>query len=967
MDYRKRLTVGWARRDTLAVIVITVTVAFLVGAAILGIALGTQTTDIAAQFEPTYAVTENPEADTEAVPLVLAETVIGERTYTVVGLPEESQSLELRDQTVTLPAPEPEVLASAEVTPQLRSRAELPINSRPPHPLFSDRWLVTDVQTAQSFSEVQTIGLDPSPSPNAAPLVGALQFFIEGSEELVGVLRVSALAAAVLVTITVYSVIQITIRERRQDIGVLRATGASPRVIVAIFAGRALLMTALGTALGYAIGLILVRSVINAATFLGVTTTLGARITPSAVELLAPAFAAFLIVGMLAGALAGWRTVRVDPGNLAQNGKESRFVSLNTTFIDWRTLVPATATLTVFMCFFFVLAGVVGAVGPLANTGQQTITEPGTPNPVASDVPVSYARALQNQGAAVSPEIILFELHAGNAILTRGVNFTAYREFTGLKLDEGQFPGEEHEALIGNDLAQSSEIAVGDTLVLGGSTTPAVSRVDITGRYEGKGIEDDQLLVSLSTARTLTNVQSDAVNLVRTRGLPTTEATQSTIIVTDAAPARSDGTRGVQLTFRNPGFQDATRSLTVELGEQTQTIAVSVPSQQSRESFIGFERVKRTQPRLRAGSFETKLRFGASQFDGVETSDGTRLSVSVPETVPVGSEPVVRITQSGEPQPNAIIRYGNGSVETNDEGVARVPFGRIGNVTLSVQANGTQIQQRVQVRENESRPVGITASVDPTQPSIFTRPTAMITLSNRWAFERNETVRVTAPGVDRQQSVRLAPGGEEQLTVQLPQRPAGEYRVTAEVNKQSENVTYRVQGDERLGAALAQSGRYTAGGGITQAIQVVFSNIEVLIAAIIFLLVIMTLGSSTAAFTRAIQTTKQEIGIYRATGASPISIILQVAGDAMKLGVVATSGGILLAMVFIEALLSLGALRAFGIVLSPQYTVSTIVIAGSAGLALAVVSAVVASSVLVRGPPANLFKTRTNTRTEESR
>lgn len=57
MGYRRALLFRWSRRDRLAVLVVAVSVAFLVGTTLVVLAAGTQTAGIAAEFDSTGQVT----------------------------------------------------------------------------------------------------------------------------------------------------------------------------------------------------------------------------------------------------------------------------------------------------------------------------------------------------------------------------------------------------------------------------------------------------------------------------------------------------------------------------------------------------------------------------------------------------------------------------------------------------------------------------------------------------------------------------------------------------------------------------------------------------------------------------------------------------------------------------------------------------------------------------------------------
>ncbi|WP_331457028.1 FtsX-like permease family protein, partial [Haloferax profundi] len=115
---------------------------------------------------------------------------------------------------------------------------------------------------------------------------------------------------------TIYSVVRITIRERRPDIAVLRSTGATPIQIISLYTLRAVVISGVGLALGYSVGVILVRAVLNAAIYAGLPTSLSLGITPPLVELLGIATGVLLGAGVLAGVTASYPEATTSPEHL---------------------------------------------------------------------------------------------------------------------------------------------------------------------------------------------------------------------------------------------------------------------------------------------------------------------------------------------------------------------------------------------------------------------------------------------------------------------------------------------------------------------------------------------------------------------------------------------------------------------------------------------------------------------------
>lgn len=973
MGYRRALSFGWARRDTLAVIVIALSVSFLVGATVLGVALGTQTTEIAAQFETPYTVASgdasSADGSGQVVRLTLSETTLNGDQVTVVGVPQNTPDITVQGRTIAFPPPSSGVLAAASYRGE-RSQTTVGegdetviVESRSSHPVLPNLWYITTPETAERFESPTVVTIRETDRRPSTPLVGALEFFVDGADELVRLLRLATIAAGVLVAVTIYSVVQMTIRERRPDIAVLRSTGASPSQILRLFALRALTLTTVGTAVGYGFGLILVRGVVNVAVYQGLPTTLSATVSDTAIDVLVPAVVFFLVVGALSGLLAGYRNTTRDPEALTSVGRTAttdmgRLSQLTEMrVVEWDALVPTTATLTVFMCALLLLTAVAGAVGPLADTNGQTITEPDAPNPIASDVPLAYVDILRSQGATASPEILLFEVYEGQPIVARGVNFTAYSQLSSVDMVRGSPPRTEFEAVIGQDLAQSTGLSPGETIVVGGSTEASVMRLELTGTFAGTGIQDDQLLVSLDAAQEMAH-SDDSVDFIRVDNVDTDTSGTSTIVITDARAVRKENRTGVSVHATNLGLSETSRDIEVRFGERVRQTTVTLDSRRSTRAFVPFEDLSPGTYRLIAGDVQKNVTITQAGPSAIEFG-GSSLSIEAPQTAPLNSTPRIRVVRGDQPVANATVRVGDGAVQTNSGGYARVRLASDGNVTVVAETGTRQTSTNIRVSTDAPRVPVANAVVSPDSPSIFTRPQATISVWNPWQQPVNTTLTVTSPELRREQTLSLNPGERMQTSHRLPRLPAGTYTVAASTASGAQTTaTYTVRGDARLGAALAQSGRYSGGGGITQAIQVAFGNIEVLVIAILSLLAVMTVGSTTAAFMRSVHTTRREIGIRRATGADPWSVLSDVFLDTLKVGGTATMVAMSLAFVVVQALLAVGELRVFGLVLNPVVTPQLVAGAFVCGLVLSVVSATLATVAVIRRDPSSLLRDR---------
>lgn len=980
MGYRQALALRWSRRDRLAVLVIAVTIAFLTGVTLLGLAMAGQTTAIAADFdspgtvEPFDSVAE-AEAAAGTGEYVLPVTTVsldGERR-TVVGIPTPPPEVSARGQTVTFPAGRDGVLAATTQQQTVRASVETAAGTqqitfapRPPGALVPDGWYVTTATTVETLGPTSAFVLAPdspgfAPSGEAVPLLSVLAFFVLGTRQLVDLLLLTSLAGGVLVAVTTFSVTRVVVEDRRETISVVRSTGASPLSVYAIFGVRALLLTGIGVAFGYALGLVLVRSVVNAAVFAGAPTSLSISVTTEAVRLLAPTSAFVALLGGAAGVVAARPAVRPPPATVTRpsTAVPARGGSLGAvrrrlrpTLLDWDALVPSTATLSVFVLFVLLIAASGGALASLTPDDQQTITEADAAHPIESKVPVSYAETLQQQGVAASPEILLFEVSRGEPFLVRGVDYQSYAAVSDSRIVRGRPPQTADEAVVGADLARTLNVDVGDTLTLGGSTRPAFTRVEIVGVFAATGVEDDQLLVSLETGERLSANREGEVNFIRTEPIDTGADAGPTLSVLGAAADPTDQGTELRLVVQNYGLAPLDETVSVRFGDDTRQLDLDLRPGQTRGVTLAF-------PPRESGEYELRVAgYTQSVAVGTAGSGENALSVDLPTSVPPGSQPQATVTRGGRPVADATVSIDGreGTWTTNGDGVVRVPFPEAGSYTVVAARGDATARTDVRAVDGAERRLTASVAVRPQTPSIATRPTAVATLKNPWEQPVTQTVTLVQGPNAAERELTLQPGATAEHRLRLPPRAAGSYTVTLLQNGQNTAAAqFEVQGDERLAAALASSGRRSSGGGIAQAITVVFGNIRVLVAAMVALVGLMTVGATTASFARSIHAARDEVGVRRAVGASPGGIYRLVLGDVLRVGGVSAVLAVGVASALVWLLLSLGELRLFGVVLRPTFSPTLLLAAGGCALGLALLSAVVAAFSLVSASPATLL------------
>ena len=734
MGYRRSILVRWSHRDKLAILVIAVTVAFLTGTTIVLTAAGNQTTAIANDYGSDgtatyYDSVENAQAQASSSALVLPVAKVtssnGSEQY-VIGIPPD-EAQKFRKQTgIGIPNPPAKGVSVGSTSGDTgRTRRLSGANQSFTVPLTIDggvnsgsvipsTWYRTSPATIERLGVTGAFVIQPSSTDSAAvpttgvPLGAALAFFIAGTRQLLSVIALLALGGAVLVGVIVHSITRMTVRDRIQAIQLIRSTGGTPSVVRRLFAMRALLMTVVGIGGGYAFGVIATSAAVNVAVASGFPVSLSVRVTPHVATLLLIGYGGLALTGLIAGVGAAWPASRRSPAAVRSqrsHGRKSADSSTifskygSLTLLDWRALLPSTATLVVFATVVLIGASVAGVLTPLMNTGGTTITEPGAIHPVASKVPSSYAATLQKKGIVASPEILLFSVHDGKALVVRGVEFSSFASVSDATLIKGRNPRTSNEALVGKDLATAQNIEVGDSITLGGSTTSSFTRVKVTGMYAASGIYDDQLLVSLQTGQHLSNAKPGMVHFIRTKEKltkgsksgPSTSildiSAPQTVTVSDPAP--------VHVQVKNFGATTVSRTIRVRTRNtaRTKTVTLEPHAQRTITVRVPFAHVGTQQ--LHVGSQTTSITVvspNALQLDGL------------PKIVPPSSSPQVRVTTAtGRVVSNATVRVGNRTVTTGSNGSVRVPFESPGTYTVTAKQGDRSVQRTISVSRNATK------------------------------------------------------------------------------------------------------------------------------------------------------------------------------------------------------------------------------------------------------------------------
>ena len=1009
MGYRNALLFRWSRRDRLTVVVVAVTAAFLIGTVLLLFTAVTYSETFAEPLANSGTVTYHdadggpPDAGGNVTVLPTATASANGTEVRLVGIPPDTPRVLVEGsaqwQEGRLPTIPDGVDARGPVAQQ-RTRAVSGSNgtvslSVVPQErgttFLSDRWYATNASTAQRVGVTGYFVIDRSPSGTGlgslpgegAPLVSALLYVLGGLEQVLWALGVAAAAGGLLVLIVVYNVTRMSVRDRLDAIRVIRSTGAPGWRVGLLFTLRAGLLVTTGVVLGYAVGLVLIKALVNVAIYVGLPIALDVTVSGQSATVVAAVAGIFVLMGLVAGALAAYPAATRPPATLggrhARSGQSGQSTLARVrgwvapTFLSWRSVVPTAATLTVFGITFLLVVSVAGLASPLGGAAGDTgtITQAGAPHPLNSRLDAEYASALRADGTPASPEIIYAQVSDGQPYMAHGAEYDLFANVTGATLVDGRRPQRYDEAVVGSDLARTLDVGVGDELTVSGSVKPGIRRVTIVGRYDAPGTLDDLLILPLDSAADLATGRGQ-VHMIRVEG-PVSgitdagpgAANRSGAVVTGiSGPGRV--TRGdavnLSVTVRNVGTERASREVAVRYRGERRTTTVAVPPGQERSGTVSFEASELGTWNATAGEYAHSVT--------VVSPNAIEIPAQLPSQAPPGSGLSVPVlTKTGDRVSNATVAVNGPSLRTGASGVAVVPLPREpGNYTITARSGDQTATHDIQVVRGAQRELYGEVSVSPSSGSVLTTPTLTVGLANPWQEPLVRDVRVVGPGVSRNRTVYMPPGNATRTRFS-PDGGRGQpgtytYRVTANGTTLG-TTTYTVTGDRRLASAVASSGSYAAGTPIERSVEGVFGNVQLILGVLVVLSALSTVGSTTATFAQGVHARRQAIGIHRSTGATQWRVLRTVLADIARIAVPATALALGLSVLALQILERAGWLVFFGFRLSARTPPTVLAAIFAGGVSLALFGALVATVPYLTASPVSLLPSGDRTRTPD--
>ncbi|WP_227379086.1 FtsX-like permease family protein [Haladaptatus halobius] len=860
--------------------------------------------------------------------------------------------------------------------------------------IFPHSWYVGTPDTVRSLGETNALLIQINKANEGGKLSqhgtispSLFAYFLSGMQGVLRVLFAATVAASILILVVLYNITRMSVRDRLRSIIVIRSTGGTARRLIGVFALRAGLLALVGSVLGYAIGVIAIRAVVNIAIAAGMAISLDPTVTPSVARILLPMLSCVVGIGVLAGVLATWSTVMTPPSQLTQKHRGTSpaekgqvpllGVRIHPRLLSWRAVIPTTTTLTVFALLVILSGSLAGVLAPLATTSTGTVTEPGASYPMESRIESQYATALRDKGINASPEIIVAQVSDGNPYLARGANYTAFASVSDAKLVEGHPPQSSAQAVIGQDLAQTLNITTGDSILVGGSTSPAVTEVTIVGVYRAPGMLDDQLIIPLTTAHTL-STKPGVVHFIRTSGgspnkfVDTqTAGSQSRKVVVSSVTAPNvtvvDQPTNVSFTVQNIGSSKRTHNVTASLGDARHHQSVTLQP--------GEETTIRTNLSVsQAGNYTLNV---GRHSQPVQVYQRPPIVLPItPQQAPPGSQIAVSVQTITEKNVSgATVTIGSATAVTNEQGLALVQLPQTpGTYELTARKDGRTKTTQIRISPDASRRLFADIDVSPNTGSVYTKPEADIRIANPWGQPLTRDISLVTPLQTRNRSVTFPAYNMSTMPITLgasdsnSQIAPGEYTIKVVSNGTTiASDTYTVVGDERVRSTLAQNTQFSSGSGLGQAVELIFGNFRLLLVGMVALAGLTTIGSTTATFAQVVHARRRAIGIHRATGASQWQLLKILLGDVIRLSIPASILAILCALGIVYVMSFTEMLTIFGIQLSVTTDPFILVATGVGAFLLSCLSVSLAVLPFLMAEPTTLQSNSSNTSAPQER
>jgi ABC-type antimicrobial peptide transport system permease subunit len=637
-------------------------------------------------------------------------------------------------------------------------------------------------------------------------------------------------------------------------------------------------------------------------------------------------------------------------------------------------VIPVIAlSMMIFTATASILSGLYSAPAAFAADGGFVIASPTAPTIFASNVDVNMVETLSAlpQIIGASPEVFAFSSYEGESFVVRGVmldmlNATgpAFKKF----VLSGGSPEDNDSAMIGSHLKSRLGITLPVTIPVVGSYSTKLDLVNIVGYFETGTSLDDEMLVSLDTARFLSGMNSQKVSIIRVSttdpdwlsGLLSPEGARFTLfdMLTQKSQAALGETIGVSVGVRNWGMDAGEVSVKfAEGGTELANMTVSLNSSGSDRvvAMLSFRSLGlHTITASIGGSFPVTLSVNVTVVQPY-------LTIAASSKVALGETLAVTVlTYTSSVAEHAQVTFGTRTNTTDANGQTSFVADVAGTFSLSASLVGfTNASANVQVVDPASYPaefqpsvVSFTLSPDTIKQS--ETATGVVVVENNGSVSGIFNVTVYVDSVPQTVlNISLEGLGSATTTFHLHNLGTGSHIVqVASFSEALDVQSWVVDNPDLVQLVMRYGGSgsvFSAGSvPIYQAAKISEGNVAIALFSIGSISALLAILAITSVFSKEIREARRRLGILKTIGAPRSAIRKLVFPQALEDSLAGAAIGISLGVVIADAISRSDLLVLFGHRFRVDLDANLLLLLLLGAVAISVSSALISMMVAVR-------------------
>ena len=644
-----------------------------------------------------------------------------------------------------------------------------------------------------------------------------------------------------------------------------------------------------------------------------------------------------------------------------------------------RTIVVVALTILVFTASVSVLSALKAAPASFAASNVFVISDSSAPTIFSSHVDASIAPMLDSfeNITGTSSEIFAFSSWDGVSYTIRGVDFEDLTR-TGPKLEQlrlfgGTSLANGSSALVGSGLLERLGINLPTIIPLVGSYSPKVEFVKVIGTFTSGSPLDDEMLVSLDVARTLSGMPQGKVSIIR---VATSEPEWLEALLSPNRPqfliydlrlssgvVPRGGSVGATVGVKNWG--KASGSVVVHFSVESEEVASRSVELGPSESAVVTERVF-------VGAYVQNLSSYPAKIDAwIEGEIPMSISTSIlvttytctieaPAFAALGREFNVTILDvKGDPAVGAAVTFQDDFRFIDASGQTSLHANYTGTFDLRAGYNGDVVKKGITVYDysgqpNEFLPSIVSFSVSPESIKEDESATGTVVLQNSgFASGTYELTVLVDDDPYFNASVFIDVLGTvpvrfslEDLSVGTHVAQAGDYAVQLEVQSWIADNPDLIELLIKYGGTGVISRADSI--PISQAAKISEGNISVALTAIGSVSALLAALGITAIFSKEIHQSRRRLGILKTIGATSGDVRKLVFPQALENGLAGAAIGVAAGIILLDVLSKSTTFLIFGHKIEFSYNAGLLVLIMIGAVVIGVASALVSAMIAVR-------------------